>query len=132
MAGQEEVREWVYSKLVFRFAENSAHFVRRSFAARSRARRPPRWRSRPRTRCLMPELPRDAPVAGDGPLRRRAGRPRLAADRLRSAALPPVRLTQAELDQVEELAKTHGLSVPAPVRPLLLPPPLPQPLPPLT
>jgi hypothetical protein len=50
MVSQEELREWVYSKLVFRFAENTAHFVRLSSAARSRARRPPRWRSRPRGR----------------------------------------------------------------------------------
>jgi hypothetical protein len=54
----------------------------------------------------MPDPRRDppgAPPAGadaagtgtataDAPLRRRAGRPRLAPDRLRSAALPPVRL----------------------------------------
>src|SRR5712692_2613860 len=129
MARREELRERVYSKLVFRFAENSAHFVRLSFAARSRARRPPRWRSRPRTRCLMPDLPRDTPAAGCGPLRRRAGRPRLAADRLRSAALPPVRLTQAELGQVEELANTHGLSVSALVRRIVLGRRLPQPVP---
>ena len=83
----------------------------------------------------MPDPRRDppaAPAAGadaadaagtgsaDAPLRRRAGRPRLAPECLRSAALPPVRLTAAELGQVEALANDHALSVSALVRRIVL------------
>jgi hypothetical protein len=77
----------------------------------------------------MPDPRRDPPAASTGPLRRRAGRPRLAAERLRSAALPPVRLTRAELGQVEELANTHGLSVSELVRRIVLGRRLPQAVP---
>jgi hypothetical protein len=77
----------------------------------------------------MPDPRCAPPAAAVGPLRRRAGRPRLAADRLRSAALPPVRLTEAELGQVEELANTHGLCVSELVRRIVLGRRLPQAVP---
>jgi hypothetical protein len=77
----------------------------------------------------MPDPRCDPPAPAAGPLRRHAGRPRLTADRLRSAALPPVRLTEAELDQVVELASTHGVSVSELVRRIVLGRRLPQPVP---
>jgi hypothetical protein len=83
----------------------------------------------------MPDAPRDPPAPAAGPPgpplapRRRGGRPRLAAERLRSAALPPVRLTQAELGQVEALAEGYGLSVSALIRRIVLGRRLPQPVP---
>ena len=78
----------------------------------------------------MPDPRRDppAPAAAVVP-RRRAGRPRLAADKLRSAALPSIRLTPAELAHVEALAATHNLSVSALVRRIVLGRRLPQPVP---
>jgi hypothetical protein len=77
----------------------------------------------------MADPPREPPAPPPGPARRRAGRPRLPAEQLRSAALPPVRLTLAELGHVEALAEEYGLSVSTLVRRILLGHQLPQPVP---
>jgi hypothetical protein len=69
--------------------------------------------------------PATAPVVP----RRRAGRPRLAADQLRSAALPSIRVTQTELAHIEALAEIHNLRVSDLVRRLVLGRRLPRPVP---
>lgn len=81
----------------------------------------------------MSDAPRDpaapAPAPPAPPARRRGGRPRLTAEQLRSATLPAIRLTRAELVQVEALAAAHRLRVSALVRRIVLGRRLPRPLP---